>query len=75
MTHYTCWAGPVTNVLIVIPKRINLPPLQPLRKVCLAHGEAEVRAVILPGPENDVPVAGNSSSIYLERCLDALQVG
>ncbi|KAK3123715.1 hypothetical protein QOZ80_8AG0634950 [Eleusine coracana subsp. coracana] len=65
--------GPVTNVLIVTPKRINLPPLQSLRKVCSAHGEAEVRAVILPRPENDVPVAGNSSSIFLERCLDVLQ--
>jgi pre-rRNA-processing protein IPI3 len=71
---YTYWAGPVTNVLIVIPKRKNLPPLQPLRKVRSGHGEVGVRA-ILPRPESDVPVAGNSSSIFLERCLETLQVG
>uniref|UniRef100_A0A0A9FFK2 Uncharacterized protein n=1 Tax=Arundo donax TaxID=35708 RepID=A0A0A9FFK2_ARUDO len=65
--------GPVTNVLIVTPKRVNLPPLQPLRKVCSASGEVEPRAVILPRPESDVPIAGNSSSIFLERCLDTLQ--
>ncbi|TVU46444.1 hypothetical protein EJB05_05983 [Eragrostis curvula] len=65
--------SPVTNVLIITPKRINLPPLQPLRKVRSSNGEAEARALILPRPENDVPIAGNSSSIFLERCLDALQ--
>ncbi|TVU31788.1 hypothetical protein EJB05_23489 [Eragrostis curvula] len=65
--------GPVTNVLIVTPKRINLPPLQPLRKVRSSNGEAEARAVILPRPENNIPIPGNSSSIFIERCLDALQ--
>lgn len=67
--------GPVTNVLIVTPKRVNLPPLQPLRKVCSANGEVEPRAVILPHPENDVHIAGNLSSNLLERCLDELQHG
>ncbi|XP_062195136.1 protein ROOT INITIATION DEFECTIVE 3-like isoform X2 [Phragmites australis] len=67
--------GPVTNVLIVTPKRVNLPPLQPLSKVCSASGVVEPRAVILPRPENDVPIAGNLSSIFLERCLDELQHG
>ncbi|XP_037459771.1 protein ROOT INITIATION DEFECTIVE 3-like isoform X2 [Triticum dicoccoides] len=67
--------GPVTNVLIVTPKRLNLPPLQPLRKVCAASGEVEPRAVILPNPENDVHIAGNLSSNLLEQLLDAQQHG
>uniref|UniRef100_A0A8R7VEN5 WD repeat-containing protein 18 n=1 Tax=Triticum urartu TaxID=4572 RepID=A0A8R7VEN5_TRIUA len=65
--------GPVTNVLIVTPKRLNLPPLQPLRKVFAASGEVEPRAVILPNPENDVHIAGNLSSNLLEQLLDAQQ--
>ncbi|XP_037466809.1 protein ROOT INITIATION DEFECTIVE 3-like isoform X3 [Triticum dicoccoides] len=65
--------GPVTNVLIVTPKRLNLPPLQPLRKVCAASGEVVPRAVILPNPENDVHIAGNLSSNLLEQLLDAQQ--
>ncbi|XP_047073359.1 protein ROOT INITIATION DEFECTIVE 3 isoform X1 [Lolium rigidum] len=65
--------GPVTNVLIVTPKRVNLPPLQSLRKVCAANGEVEPRAVILPHPENDVHIAGNLSSNLLEHLLDATQ--
>ncbi|XP_048542483.1 protein ROOT INITIATION DEFECTIVE 3-like isoform X2 [Triticum urartu] len=67
--------GPVTNVLIVTPKRLNLPPLQPLRKVFAASGEVEPRAVILPNPENDVHIAGNLSSNLLEQLLDAQQHG
>ncbi|KAF0908561.1 hypothetical protein E2562_026348 [Oryza meyeriana var. granulata] len=67
--------GPVTNVLLVTPKRVNLPPLQSLRKVCSANGESESRAVIVPQPENDVHIAGNFSSNFLERFLDALQPG
>ncbi|XP_037466810.1 protein ROOT INITIATION DEFECTIVE 3-like isoform X4 [Triticum dicoccoides] len=67
--------GPVTNVLIVTPKRLNLPPLQPLRKVCAASGEVVPRAVILPNPENDVHIAGNLSSNLLEQLLDAQQHG
>ncbi|XP_051187171.1 protein ROOT INITIATION DEFECTIVE 3 isoform X2 [Lolium perenne] len=67
--------GPVTNVLIVTPKRVNLPPLQSLRKVCAANGEVEPRAVILPHPENDVHIAGNLSSNLLEHLLDATQHG
>ncbi|CAD6244729.1 unnamed protein product [Miscanthus lutarioriparius] len=67
--------GPVTNVLIVTPKRVNLPPLQPLHKVCSANGEAERGAVILPRPENDVPIPGNKTSIFMEHYLDELQVG
>ncbi|KAM3212229.1 hypothetical protein ACQJBY_065354 [Aegilops geniculata] len=65
--------GPVTNVLIVTPKRLNLPPLQPLRKVCAASGEVVPRAVILPNRENDVHIAGNLSSNLLEQLLDAQQ--
>lgn len=67
--------GPVTNVLLVTPKRVNLPPLQSLRKVCSANGGSESRAVIVPQPENDVQIFGNFSSDFLERCLDALQPG
>ncbi|KAM3212225.1 hypothetical protein ACQJBY_065354 [Aegilops geniculata] len=67
--------GPVTNVLIVTPKRLNLPPLQPLRKVCAASGEVVPRAVILPNRENDVHIAGNLSSNLLEQLLDAQQHG
>ncbi|CAM0880572.1 unnamed protein product [Alopecurus aequalis] len=67
--------GPVTNVLIVTPKRVNLPHLQSLRKVCAANGEVEPRAVILPRPENDVLIAGNLSSNLLEHLLDANQHG
>ncbi|XP_040381642.1 protein ROOT INITIATION DEFECTIVE 3-like isoform X2 [Oryza brachyantha] len=67
--------GPVTNVLLVTPKRVNLPSLQSLRKVSSANGESESRAVIVPQPENDVHIAGNSSSNFLECCLDALQPG
>jgi pre-rRNA-processing protein IPI3 len=70
----TCLLGPVTNVLLVTPKRVNLPPLQSLRKVCSANGGSESRAVIVPQPENDVQIFGNFSSDFLERCLDALQV-
>uniref|UniRef100_A0A0E0EAD1 Uncharacterized protein n=1 Tax=Oryza meridionalis TaxID=40149 RepID=A0A0E0EAD1_9ORYZ len=65
----------VTNVLLVTPKRVNLPPLQSLRKVCSANGGSESRAVIVPQPENDVQIFGNFSSDFLERCLDALQPG
>ncbi|CAD6265671.1 unnamed protein product [Miscanthus lutarioriparius] len=65
--------GPVTNVLIVTPKRVNLPPLQPLHKVCSANGEAERGTVILPRPENDVPIPGKKTSIFMERYLDELQ--
>uniref|UniRef100_A0A0E0Q730 Uncharacterized protein n=1 Tax=Oryza rufipogon TaxID=4529 RepID=A0A0E0Q730_ORYRU len=67
--------GPVTNVLLVTPKRVNLPPLQSLRKVCSANGGSESRAVIVPQPENDVQIFGNFSSDFLKRCLDALQPG
>uniref|UniRef100_A0ACD5XWL5 Uncharacterized protein n=1 Tax=Avena sativa TaxID=4498 RepID=A0ACD5XWL5_AVESA len=67
--------GPVTNVLIVTPKRVNLPPLQSLRKVCAASGEVEPRAVILPHPETDVHIAGNLSANLLEHLLDANQHG
>uniref|UniRef100_A0A0E0LJK7 Uncharacterized protein n=1 Tax=Oryza punctata TaxID=4537 RepID=A0A0E0LJK7_ORYPU len=67
--------GPVTNVLLVTPKRVNLPPLQSLRKVCSANGGSESRAVIVPQPENDVQISGNFSSNFLERCLDAIQPG
>uniref|UniRef100_A0A453SBP7 WD repeat-containing protein 18 n=2 Tax=Aegilops tauschii subsp. strangulata TaxID=200361 RepID=A0A453SBP7_AEGTS len=67
--------GPVTNVLIVTPKRLNLPPLQPLRKVCAASGEVVPRAVILPNPDKDVHIAGNLSSNLLEQLLDAQQHG
>ncbi|CAL5061825.1 unnamed protein product [Urochloa decumbens] len=65
--------GPVTNVLIVTPKRVNLPPLHPLRKVCSANGEVERRSVILPRPENDVPIPGNRTSTFVEHYLDELQ--
>jgi len=65
--------GPVTNVLIVTPKRVILPPLHPLRKVCSANGEVEPRAVILPRPENDVPIHGNRTTIFMEHYLGELQ--
>nr|CAB3482671.1 unnamed protein product [Digitaria exilis] len=65
--------GPVTNVLIVTPKRVNLPPLHPLRKLWSANGKVETRSVILPRPENDVPIPGNRTSIFMERYLDELQ--
>ncbi|KAJ1294024.1 hypothetical protein BS78_01G114500 [Paspalum vaginatum] len=65
--------GPVTNVLIVAPKRVNLPPLQPLRKVCSANGEVEPRTVILPRPENDIPIPGNKTSVFMENFLEQLQ--
>uniref|UniRef100_A0A804Q3U9 Protein ROOT INITIATION DEFECTIVE 3 n=1 Tax=Zea mays TaxID=4577 RepID=A0A804Q3U9_MAIZE len=65
--------GPVTNVLIVTPQRVNLPPLQPLRKVRSANGEAERQAVLLHRPENDVPIPGNKTFIFMERYLDELQ--
>ncbi|KAG8046915.1 hypothetical protein GUJ93_ZPchr0008g13701 [Zizania palustris] len=66
--------GPVTNVLLVSPKRVNLPPLQSLRKICSANGESESRAVIVPQPENDVRISGNFSASFLERYLGSLQV-
>ncbi|KAG8046913.1 hypothetical protein GUJ93_ZPchr0008g13701 [Zizania palustris] len=67
--------GPVTNVLLVSPKRVNLPPLQSLRKICSANGESESRAVIVPQPENDVRISGNFSASFLERYLGSLQNG
>jgi hypothetical protein len=70
-----CLSGPVTNVLIVTPQRVNLPPLQPLRKVRSANGEAERQAVLFHRPENDVPIPGNKTFIFMERYLDELQVG
>jgi len=65
--------GPVTNVLIVTPKRVILPPLHPLRKVRSANGEVEPRAVILPRPENDVPIHGNRTTIFMEHYLGERQ--
>ncbi|WVZ60187.1 hypothetical protein U9M48_010240 [Paspalum notatum var. saurae] len=65
--------GPVTNVLIVAPKRVKLPPLQPLRKVCSANGEVNSTTVILPRPENDTPIPGNKTSVFMENFLEKLQ--
>ncbi|KAL6639980.1 hypothetical protein ACP70R_022290 [Stipagrostis hirtigluma subsp. patula] len=64
--------GPVTNVLIVTPKNVNLPPLQPLRKVCAEN--VEPQSVILPRSESDVPTLGYKTCAYAERILDAIQV-
>ncbi|CAD6271177.1 unnamed protein product [Miscanthus lutarioriparius] len=41
--------------------------------VCSANGAGERRAVVLPRPENDVPIPGNKTSIFMERYLDELQ--
>ncbi|KAL6599155.1 hypothetical protein ACP70R_046019 [Stipagrostis hirtigluma subsp. patula] len=64
--------GPVTNVLIVTPKNVNLPPLQPLRKVCAEN--VEPQSVILPRSESDVPTLGYKTCAYAERVLDAIQM-
>ncbi|KAL6839166.1 hypothetical protein ACP4OV_031057 [Aristida adscensionis] len=59
--------GPVTNVLIVTPKRVNLPSLQPLRKVCA--GNVQLETVLLPQPERERPTIGYSG--YAKRAFQA----